>query len=181
MHLDTASDWLWHEKYPEIQERVGLEYGSNQYPRQPWAIFPAARLKKIWRESAEGFIRDEKGLQHLADLVIENTLRLHINTELAGHSSSDPRDCAEAILDIANNDELEKFVDWCIETPEGGWRISDYGLDKLLRQAVAIRGAVDPFAILVEIDKALNIAHQRSDLASWFIEGGSHTLSELSA
>jgi len=30
------------------------------------------------------------------------------------------------------------------------------------------------------IDKMLNVVHQRSDIAAWFVEGGSQALSQLS-
>ena len=33
---------------------------------------------------------------------------------------------------------------------------------------------------LVLIDKILNVVHQRSDMASWFVQGGSAALSDLS-
>ena len=61
----------------------------------------------------------------------------------------------------------------------GGF-ISDYGLNplltllgKLLRSEVAEES-------LVIIDKMLNVVHMRSDIASWFVEGGSDALSSLS-
>ena len=43
-----------------------------------------------------------------------------------------------------------------------------------------LRKAKTPEEKIVIIDQILNVAHQRSDLASWFIEGGSYSLSKLS-
>jgi hypothetical protein len=43
-----------------------------------------------------------------------------------------------------------------------------------------LRRETKPEDKLVTIDKMLNVVHPRSDMASWFIEGGSSSLSKLS-
>jgi hypothetical protein len=62
---------------------------------------------------------------------------------------------------------------------KGNWRISDYGLDKIGRYVVALLEEENYNKKLAWIDCILNVAHQRSDLASWFVEGGRKTLSFL--
>lgn len=75
-----------------------------------------------------------------------------------------------------------RIYDYYMEDSEhklGGF-ISDYGLEpllKLLNQLLKTNSAEEKIPI---IDRMLNIVHQRSDIASWFVEGGSSALSQLS-
>lgn len=75
----------------------------------------------------------------------------------------------------------EKFWDYYIEDPKSGQaRISDYGLDPLLKLLDKLRKEKTPEKKLVLMDNILNVVHQRSDIASWFVQGGSLALSKLS-
>ena len=58
--------------------------------------------------------------------------------------------------------------------------ITDYGLKPLRTLAIQLYGEQDPKEKLVTIDKILNVVHQTSDLAAWFIQGGASALSDLS-
>jgi hypothetical protein len=58
--------------------------------------------------------------------------------------------------------------------------ITDYGLDALRTLATQLYGENNPKEKLVTIDKILNVVHQTSDLAAWFIQGGASALSDLS-
>lgn len=176
---NNQTDWLYLEKLPEVRQRVVDEFLGGHHARQPWRVFPAGRLERIWSEAAEGFVRDTKGLDSLADLVIENVLRLQFNTEIAGHTALSTEDALEDWPEIS--DRQDAFVDWAIDDGKGGWRISDYGLDKLFGLVDRILEAEEPLARVTLLDQALNIMHQRSDLSSWFIEGGTQTLNGLSA
>jgi hypothetical protein len=79
-------------------------------------------------------------------------------------------------------DELTtKFTWYYTEDPkEGQAYISDYGMQPLLTLVGELRREIKPEDKLITIDKMLNVVHPRSDMASWFIEGGSHALSQLS-
>lgn len=60
---------------------------------QPWRVVPFQRIKKIWTDwSRLNFIRDEKGMNMIADIVINNIVKLDINTMLAGHTPYNPKD-----------------------------------------------------------------------------------------
>lgn len=77
---------------------------------------------------------------------------------------------------------IEQFIWYYIEDPEiGQARISDYGLEPLQKLLIQLRNTHTAEQKIPIIDQMLNIAHQRSDLASWFVKGGSHALSDLSA
>jgi hypothetical protein len=79
-------------------------------------------------------------------------------------------------------DELTtKFTWYYTEDPEEGQPyISDYGMQPLMTLVGELRRETKPEDKLVTIDKMLNVVHPRSDMASWFIEGGSSSLSKLS-
>lgn len=75
-------------------------------------------------------------------------------------------------------DELE-FFDWAV-LPDGGDAFSDYGLQPLFNVCLEYNEDSTPEETLVIINKALDIYHQRSDLAAAFIEGGSSSLTAIS-
>jgi len=78
-------------------------------------------------------------------------------------------------------DKLKDNFWWYYTTDKNGVDIiSDYGLTPLLKLLDTLRSQDKPEEKLVTIDKILNVVHQRSDIASWFIEGGSNALSQLS-
>jgi hypothetical protein len=74
----------------------------------------------------------------------------------------------------------EDFYDWTVDA-EGTDIMSDYGLEPLLKLLHQLRSEEEktPEERLLIIDQMLNIAHQRSDLASWFVVGGSRALNKL--
>lgn len=175
-----ASDRAMIELFSRQDETLGFmvgEYRSGKSETMKWRTVPAARLTAVWKSAAElGFVRDEKGLDAIAERMIENVMRLAVNTAAAGHTESSVED---VLGEYFEEEEFEAFVDWAIETPTG-WRISDYGLDKLFSYAALLTETADPMDRLTVIDIMLNVVHQRSDLASWFVEGGTMTLSGLS-
>ena len=85
-------------------------------------------------------------------------------------------------LRIALYDMLSKqFSYYYTEDPKSGQAyISDYGLNPLLTLLSKLMYTTKPEEKVVVIDKMLNVIHQRSDIASWFVEGGSRALSALS-
>jgi hypothetical protein len=76
----------------------------------------------------------------------------------------------------------EKFFDYYMsdEQQNMGGFISDYGLEPLVKLSGQLRRDRTPEEKLITIDKILNVVHQRSDIAYWFVEGGSRALSQLS-
>lgn len=74
----------------------------------------------------------------------------------------------------------ENFFDYYAIDKNGTLLISDHGLNPLSKLLEKLRNEKTPEKKLVIIDKMLNIIHMRSDLASWYIEGGSHSLSTIS-
>lgn len=224
----------------------------------PWRLISAPRLKRIWENWIKfGFVRDEKGLQMIEDVMISNTIKIDVITTLTGHSS-EPVDeyyedaWGEHIDSLVSqffqdnreddnhnsNDPSQLEFDWnsqngdgkkkIIPNPKervsdpylenylselnpkaidptnirkelmeklqgqffwyyvndpkcGHMRISDYGLAPLQKLAGKLLDTYDSAAKVPVIDAMLNVVHQRSDLASWYVQGGSNALSDLSA
>lgn len=174
------------ERFVDLQSTVAGEFLSGQYPDgQPWKLVPAAKLVRIWNDfSSTGIVRDEKGLDDILDLIIENTARLEINNIVSGHSQLPMETILEDYFDGDDDDRVpelqESFTDWAVDLPDGGWRISDYAVPKLLDALALAVEAKTAEEKLPYLDIALNVVHCRSDLASWFVEGGSSTLVGIS-
>jgi hypothetical protein len=75
----------------------------------------------------------------------------------------------------------EKFSWYYTEDPKEGQNyMSDYGMQPLLELVGELRRGTTPEEKLLIIDRMLNVVHPRSDMASWFVEGGSGALGQLS-
>lgn len=175
-----------YEALDETQHGIMETYAANPTVKQNWRVFPAARLTKIWTDFAErGIIRDTKGLERMAALFQENTLKLQANTILAGHEQTDPQDLWREFLgEEATDAEIEQldegFGDHILDDT-GQWRISDYGIGKLMDAAARLNDAASPEEQLPLLDMMLNVVHQRSDMAANFVEGGQLPLDRLFA
>ncbi|MFA5207333.1 MAG: hypothetical protein WC428_01635 [Candidatus Paceibacterota bacterium] len=221
----------------------------------PWSVIPFPRLKKVWEDfMTYGSVRDTRGLEMIEELMIENTTKVSIFTNLAGHTQwgdqealdenigywvdqqlnclfkpqkvdtnqleipydnpkkgykqkepvPEPEPCnteihpfiQEYFDDNFNPESMDRedirgmlydlmsgrFFDYYMNDPEGkmGGFISDYGLKPLEELLVQLLRATSPEEKLLIIDRMLNVVHQRSDIADWFVEGGSHALGQLS-
>jgi hypothetical protein len=141
----------------------------------------------------------EKVLDEWLHVIITNTIRLNSDTELAGHSMSFP---VEDFMDIFE----EEYIDWCAEynvkdrndfggcskyldeigfydwlkLPDGSDAWSDYGIEPIYRILSEYRSDMSAGEKLILINRCLDVYHCRGDLASAFIEGGSHSLTQAS-
>ena len=144
---------------------------------QPWSTIPAARLIKIWKDYAQyGVVRDERGMDEIVNRIIKNIARLAINTEIVGHSAIDPEQDYEEDLKYYNikKKDMERLR-YFIQND----KFSDYALAPLQKIAFDLLKARTYEEKLLLVDKALNIVHQRGDIAAVFVEGGRKTLSYL--
>lgn len=165
------------ESQEAMLDRMVSDFRSGRHPALPWSLVPARDILRIWRDAArEGLVRDLRGLARIEAIMVDNVLKLAVNTEISGHTPVQPED---ALGGRFEKDEIDAFVEWAIEIPNG-WRISDYGLDPLFKLAALATETADPRQKMAVLDLMFNVCHQRSDLAGWFVEGGSRTLSQLS-
>jgi hypothetical protein len=160
--------------------------------RQPWRVVPFSTLKRQWEEYMKyGFVKPnyEKTILEIQKIFTENVFKVRVNTELAGHSQVDPKSEYRDFLNGTqyDNENLEKLIDYLdywfgeyITEHRGQYRISDYGLPKLEALILELHKTHDINKKLPILDRILNVIHMRSDIAEWFVEGGSSALSELS-
>lgn len=75
----------------------------------------------------------------------------------------------------------EKFWDYYIEDPQSRQAyITDFAFKPLETLIGQLFRTTNPEEKVIILDKMLNVVHQRSDIAAWFVEGGSSALSQLS-
>lgn len=74
--------------------------------------------------------------------------------------------------------DLIGFYDW-MQMPDGSDAFSDFGLEPLERILSEYDEELPPEKVLVIVNKALDVYHQRGDMASIFVTGGSRALSRI--
>ena len=74
-------------------------------------------------------------------------------------------------------DEIGMY-DW-MQMPDGSDAWSDFGIDPLLKIFREYNEELPPSKVLVLVNRALDVYHQRGDMASIFIQGGSSSLSRI--
>ena len=75
--------------------------------------------------------------------------------------------------------EEQGLYDW-MNMPDGSDAWSDYGLEPLFNIIKEFNEELPAEKVLVLVNRALDIGHQRGDLASIFIQGGSKVLTRIS-
>lgn len=179
---DDDIDWDLYDKMDEIKSEILNGFLSDRekgMKTQPWQVVPFARLKKIWEDFMRyGVVRDTNGLSMINDIIQTNILKLYVNTELCGHSQVDPKyDFEEYGYSEEDQNEFFDYIDKISDyafSDFGGRRL---GLITLLSQ---LRKTKTPEQQVPVIDQILNVVHWTSDLAAYFVEGGSSSLSQLS-
>ena len=175
-------DYDLYELLDEVKTNIIIGFlkdRENGITEQPWQVVPFARLKKIWEDfMSTGVVRDTRGLEMIEDIIQNNILKLQVNNELIGSTSVNPKYEFEE-YDYTEED-IEQFCDYITKHTDYGF--NDFGgrrpgLGTLLLQ---VRKAKTPEEKVPILDQILNVVHQRSDLASWFVEGGSNALAQLS-
>jgi ribosomal protein S18 acetylase RimI-like enzyme len=173
-HFDDEQTVASHVLEEYAQHRNDPNY------RMDWDLVPAARLVKIWNDyMSTGFVRDVKGIDMVAEIILTNIAKLNVNTILCGHGTDDPITYASGITGAEYPDDYFDNDNAFFEDDKGSWLISDYALKPLAQDEMKLRQAKNPEQKLQVIDHILNIIHQRSDLAGWFVEGGQATLNRL--
>lgn len=190
---------FWEKQYVYETLQEFLMDKDNGIAKKKWRLIPFEQYRNALIEFVRygEFMRfPTKYIDQWADIVTDNTLSLMANTELAGHITHFPYDdfcdvmgfeqgskeykkyygsyenCSELLDEIG-------FYDWII-LPDGTTAISDYGLEPLYKLIMELEEQETPEQKIVVINKILDVYHQRGDLASAFIQGGSKALSQIS-
>jgi len=165
-----------------------------------WRTIPAEQYQNALLDFMKygSFMRfPTKYVFQWAALVTKNTLDLEAITELAGHSQGFPYDeFCSAFGFEKGTEEYEKysynnwencseylseigFYDWC-QLPDGSDAWSDYGMEPLYKLIKELEEQETAEQKIIVINKILDVYHQRGDLASAFIQGGSKSLNQIS-
>ena len=167
------------EAYVERLDQVLIEMweAANKGRKYPWTTLNLTRAKRIWNDFMKfGFVRDVKGLENIADEVVDKIVKIDAMTILGGHTPQSPlevlRDLVEDIT--LSEDELFDLLEDYLP-----WKITDYALEPLQKLAVEILGCSVPEVKILAVDQVFNVVHQTSDIASWFVKGGRLALEEL--
>lgn len=71
------------------------------------------------------------------------------------------------------------LYEWMV-MPDGSDAWSDYGLEPLMEIINEYNSDLSPEKVIVIVNKALDVYHQRGDMASIFVEGGTKALNKIS-
>ena len=180
----------YHERLDKIKYRMLRSFLDN--PKGKWRLIkvPASRVKKIWLEFGKrNTITDLNGLDKIAESLLDGICSLRVASQLYGHTD-DGLGYTEMFEDVfdwdeeetrknVNEDDLYEFLTVVTGKNQTEDFLSDYGLRPLENLVPRIADESDPIKRLYAIDRAFNVIHQRSDLAAFFIDGGSKTMLEI--
>ena len=161
----------------ELIEKYGMQKEGEYFnipDRQPWSVIRKGELDRLYHEYVTyGFIKNEKLLDRCCQLYMTNSLKINVNTEMCGHSESTSESLDEVLEEYGlewGDHQVDYIYDY-FDDDNGAGRISDYGLQPLLKIAQEMEDEFDNDKRFVLFDRGLNVVHQRSDIASWFVEG----------
>ena len=178
---EEDSVYEYYELSDDANRQVIRDFKSNPEERQSWPVISAAKLIKIYNDYIKfGFVRDSKGLDEIAQVMINNTHKLQANTFFMEHTESNPKHWFEDEEEEWNDTLDEQFIEH-VKDENGAWRISDYALKPLTELAIKLYSEDNDEQKLQIIDRMLNIIHARSDCAAFFVEGGRDTLDQLAS
>lgn len=160
-----------------------------------WTLIPKEQYWNALRnymQYGEAFRTPENLIDRWLDIIYNNVMTLEYMTALAGHANYFPYDEMLDIFFYEKEDEAPKdyhawseflddigFYNWC-KLPDGSDAWSDYGLKPLWNIITKIDENTSKGEKLIAINRCLDVVHQRGDLASAFIEGGSKSCYEIS-
>lgn len=174
---------------------VLTEFFDNPNGKQDWGVLinPEMYAKALREFTQYGKLVNfpSKYVYQWMGIIMKNTTILNVNTELAGHSMGFPgyevAEFAEQIdgIEIGHDYregskwlEEKGLYDW-MQMPDGSNAWSDYGIKPLWKIFEEYRDDLPPEKVLVLVNRALDVYHQRGDMASIFIQGGSQALSRI--
>lgn len=178
-------------EYVEDQWIILIRNINNGILHEKWNVIPFRKLQKLWNDSVRyGFVRDEKTMNWIKELCLNNIAQLSVNTTMVGHGEFAWqnyilehgyvfKDKKKKEYDKELNYTEEEFQERAYEYI-GYNKFSDYALKPLINLAVELIMSNSSEQDLIICDKIFNVIHQRGDIAELFIQGGSESLFKLS-
>jgi len=200
IHINESSDEDWSIYYDYVTDYdayyVLSEFFNNPQGKQDWGVLinPSMYKKALSELTKYGKLINfpSKYVYQWMGIIMKNTAILRADTDLAGHSGQFPgyevAEFAENIDGIEIEPDYGEGSEWLwkkglykwMKMPDGSDAWSDYGLDPLETIFAEYDEDLPPEKVLVLVNRALDVYHQRGDVASIFIQGGSKVLSKIS-
>lgn len=171
------------------------EFFNNPNGKEDWGVLinPEMYAKALREFTQYGKLVNfpSKYVYQWMGIIMKNTAILETNTNLAGHSMNFPgyevAEFAEQIDDIEIGEDYSEGSKWLeekglydwMQMPDGSDAWSDYGIEPLWKIFEEYDESLPPEKVLVLVNRALDVYHQRGDMASIFIQGGSKALSRI--
>lgn len=192
----VEDEWGEYDEYSLLQEWFNDK--QHGIKTKQWDLIPKEpywNALRNYMQYGEAFRTPEYLIDDWLRKIIHNTNCISIITDFAGHSSSFPYDTAKDFFFYDNEEnapsnmdydewssllDKEGFYDWA-QLPDGSDAWSDFGLKPLVYILRELTDNSTKGEKLIIINRCLDVTHQRGDLASAFIEGGSKTCSEISS
>ena len=199
IHMNESSDEDWPIYYDYLTDYdayyILSEFFNNPQGKQNWGVLinPSMYKKALSEFTKYGKLINfpSKYVYQWMGIIMKNTAILRANTDLAGHSSQFPgyevAEFAENIDGIEIEPDYGEGSEWLykkelyewMKMPDGSNAWSDYGLDPLEIIFAEYDEDLPPEKVLVLVNRALDVYHQRGDMASIFIQGGSSSLYKI--
>jgi len=180
------------EDYHELHREIVYDYFVSIKNNRSYTL----KLSKIdptqYKTALTQFMRygklirfPERIILKWKEIIMTNVCYLEAFTDIGGHSQCYPYDELNDVYETETydyskacelTDDEEIFPTWS----NGQWFLSDYGLQPLAKIVRVLIDTTNVNEILVLINKALDVSHQRSDLSELFIKGGYDSLSAIS-
>jgi hypothetical protein len=178
---DDATEDFFRRRDEQLLDLAHSLKQSEGRGRVRWNTVSASLLKRVWFQFGKYGRINENHLDKIADQILTNIARLDASTGMMGHTQIDVRqELSDSGIEFTDKEWNEWMGDY-FTNAEGSWLLSDFGLNPLHKIYVLIFNADTPEEKLYACDKALNVVHQRNDLASLFVEGGSATLNAIAS
>jgi hypothetical protein len=180
---EDHSERVWDQREEIANEFLNRYAAGERKFLISWPRIRAAPLKRIWLTFGRMgvlYARQERMMADIADQTLTLIARLYACTELCGHTPVNGRECLDEDTQERFNDESwDHMLMYSLEDEKGNWYLSDYAWKQLDPLYVKLFKAETPEQQLYLVDRVLNVVHARSDLASYFVEGGARTLNEI--
>ena len=179
LRINVITELAGHTSYgsseEDIEENIG--YWVNQ---QMNCILPIDTTDKNQLEIPYGNPEVGHNVKDYSDK--ECSTQIHPFTQRVIDEKFNPDNMdREDAVGMLNDAMKDRFFEYYLTDPKSGHLyITDYGLSAIMTQASKLYMEQVQEKKVVLIDSILNVVHQRSDMASWFVQGGSAALSNLS-
>ena len=180
LRLSVVTELAGHTSYgngeEEIENNIGYWVDEQLNCIIPVEQVDVNQLEIPYNDPAAGHKKKEPNTEQECSTEIHPFAQKVINDKF-NPANMDREDARGMLMDAMQS----RFFDYYLTDPKSGHLyISDYGLPAIEQLTAQLYGENSPEMKVQIIDKILNVVHQRSDLASWFVQGGSSSLSDLS-